>query len=805
MIRAGLALALWLTATALLPGQARRVVVLKADGLPGWLVERMLAERDPDTGRSPLPWIERTFVERGVWAPNFYSRGVSLSVPSWSILDTGRPMVIHGNVEYDRYTLRAFDYLNFIPFYFKSAFSKAADMPAVELLDDLQVPLLADRFEWSATRQSFQIFQRGIPWTTLKRAVRGPFPLASPRRLIGEWQAGFEFSQSIQDELERSLIAALADEQIRYLDLYTGELDHVAHLDNSEQAQRAVVEGIDALVGRVWSAIEQSPLADETILALVSDHGMNTSPDAYSQGYNLVELFRGAAGGRHHVVTNRHPLADYKLKGLYPFVHKVLSSSDASPYAGESPKDYPTVLLDLDGNERAAISLRNSDLNRIHLLLLQLESEDLEPKLRAAAARAYADAIRAYEDHSRQRLDRLELELAVLTRQIAGLEAQLPHIADGIETRRAKARLRSWKLDASDYQDALEALRTLFAAEPGAGKPASKTVPKRFLGEPNSIGQLQRYAVSLSPGGLRLGADGNLDEERSFERVDYFRLLRDLRVRNVVQEGVGARPVDFVAAPVPVEALAGLPPGDEAADFAVWLYGGAHRQLLILVRGEPFEIKAIPAANLTDRGGRISFERTEWGPGLPLALYEDPGFAIPAAERAQWLAAWRSERDWLRASHRARYANAVVGLAEQLRPPEGPHPGETFHQARRELVRPDLLVLAGDHWNFNARGFNPGGNHGGFLRASAHSVMMLAGGDSTGLRRGVRVDEPYDALSFAPTLLGLLGFCEPDLPGVPIHEAGPAACADGLDEGGRASEAQLELDRDLPAGGQRRP
>ena len=39
------------------------------------------------------------------------------------------------------------------------------------------------------------------------------------------------------------------------------------------------------------------------------------------------------------------------------------------------------------------------------------------------------------------------------------------------------------------------------------------------------------------------------------------------------------------------------------------------------------------------------------------------------------------------------------------------------------------MVVASDHWNFDVRGFNPGGNHGSFLRISTHSTLMFAGGD----------------------------------------------------------------------------
>jgi hypothetical protein len=68
-----------------------------------------------------------------------------------------------------------------------------------------------------------------------------------------------------------------------------------------------------------------------------------------------------------------------------------------------------------------------------------------------------------------------------------------------------------------------------------------------------------------------------------------------------------------------------------------------------------------------------------------------------------------------------------------------------------------LLILANDHWNFDIRGFNPGGNHGSFFRASTNSTFMLAGGASTGIPRGLEVTEPYDSLSVMPTILRLMG------------------------------------------------
>jgi len=51
---------------------------------------------------------------------------------------------------------------------------------------------------------------------------------------------------------------------------------------------------------------------------------------------------------------------------------------------------------------------------------------------------------------------------------------------------------------------------------------------------------------------------------------------------------------------------------------------------------------------------------------------------------------------------------------------------------------------------------------------------MFAGGGRTGLPRGLQISEPYDALSFAPTVLELAGRPEAaNLPGPIIEELFP--------------------------------
>src|SRR5437588_13121918 len=84
--------------------EVKRVVVIKSDGLPGYLVEDLAGQKDPETGRWALPWIKRVFFHGGAQVANFYTRGITVSAPSWSVLETGWNPIVRGNVEFDRYT-----------------------------------------------------------------------------------------------------------------------------------------------------------------------------------------------------------------------------------------------------------------------------------------------------------------------------------------------------------------------------------------------------------------------------------------------------------------------------------------------------------------------------------------------------------------------------------------------------------------------------------------------------------------------------------------------------------------------------
>ena len=787
-----------LHSTAIAAG-VRRLVVIKVDGLPHDTVERFVRRRDPRTGKSVLPWFEHVFYERGARLNNFYVRGMSLSGPSWSLLDTGQHLQIKGNVEFDRYTLHSYDYLNFIPFWVANVGRARVDMPGAELLDEVGIPLLADAYPYEQRYISFQLYQRGTRWTTLERGLKNKFA-KSPGEVFDEWQVGIGGRDIINAQQERELLEKLQDPRVRYLDFYTTDFDHAAHHNRDAPTQLAALRELDALVGRVWTTIQKTPEAADTALVLVSDHGTNTDERVYSQGYNLVKLLGSAAGGGHHVVTKRRLLNDYALKGIYPLIPLIYTTTEESFYLKGQSTTYPTALVDFDGNERASIHLRDSDLNLVHILLQQLKRGDLPVPLRRAATDALFDTLDRRRSGWVQTLAELRAELDALRKLIEKQRAVVVALpkkftkedADAGRDREAireSARLDSWTTDEREYTAYLQSLANLLALDRERLNPSAVQIelliPHGAMGDRNTLHELQNYVVGPGPEGLVLAPDGTLDMGRSFRRVDYFSLLGSLSVRNNVQPLVESRPVDFVAVRVPAEALRGALREDEQPDQAVWLYGAPDRQALILSReeGGRLELRYLPVSNLKQsQDGRVTFERTGWRAGLPLKLHEDARLTPPAGDdRDGWLNGWHTDVEWLRATHLTRYSNAVVGIHEQLarhvvEGTDADAPGlsederliRRFRGRQRVLVENDLLILANDHWNFDVRGFNPGGNHGSFFRVSTHSTLMLAGGEGTGIPRGLAVEEPYDSLSLMPTLLTLTGQLEDSSRPVPV-------------------------------------
>jgi hypothetical protein len=180
--------------------QTKRLVVVKCDGLPYEVVDRYVRQRDPQSGKSVLPWIDHIFYQRGARLSNFYVRGMSLSAPSWSLLETGQHLQIKGNVEVDRFTLHSYDYLNFFPLYFAGIRGQRVDMRAVEVLDSLGLPMLSDSYPHNERYITYSIFLRNPRYSTLQGSLQNKF-MKSPKELFDEWTMGFELRSAITDQL----------------------------------------------------------------------------------------------------------------------------------------------------------------------------------------------------------------------------------------------------------------------------------------------------------------------------------------------------------------------------------------------------------------------------------------------------------------------------------------------------------------------------------------------------------------------------------------------------------------------------
>ena len=446
--------------------EVERIVILKVDGLPFDILDTFVQRRDPYTGKSVLPWMDYLFFERGTQFRNFYSRGLSLSAPSWALLDTGQPSVIKGNLEFDRLTMRAYDYLNMFTHVLKNSTGSATATPGVQVLDEQRLPILSDAYPLSEKYVSLQLFSRGL-MSNPKTASR-LFSLQSPKGWLDEWTIGIEGESLFLGVLERDLIAKLKDPKIRYLDYLLPEFDHTAHLNREPEALQRALRQIDKALGEVWTTIEQSPLADRTVLVLLSDHGMNTDTAIYSQGYSLIDLFASARGGGHHIVTNRPPLGDYELKPQPPNLPLITTASSSTYYLKGQSDKFPTMLLDADGNERAAIYLRESDLNTLQILWQQLARKDLKPELRKAATEAFFSILNRKREHWRLLHAQLQQELGVMRGSVEIMESRPEAEAkDAGPSKPATA--AAMKADVTRYTAYVQTLGKLIALEPATG------------------------------------------------------------------------------------------------------------------------------------------------------------------------------------------------------------------------------------------------------------------------------------------------------------------------------------------------
>jgi hypothetical protein len=491
-------------------------------------------------------------------------------------------------------------------------------------------------------------------------------------------------------------------------------------------------------------------------------------------------------------------MLDYSIKGIYPLVPLITSTSPDTYYLKGETTTYPTAMLDFDGNERASVHLRDSDLNTLHILLQQLQRDRLKDQVRQAVFNSFFAVIDRRRAEWQRVLKALQSELEALDRAIIeqrklwesqpkkfSKEQQDAGLDDA--AKRVWVQLDRWQRERREYAEYAQILQNLVSLSAEAFDPnkikIASVIPKMSMGEPNSIYELQNYVVGIGPDGFVLNSDGSLNIEKSFVQIDYFSLLHGVTVRNNVQRGVTNRPIDLIATRLTRDLVLPLIEDRDIDEDVIWVTAAANRQALLLSRHDAegvLSLRYLPISNLTqDANGRLQFKSISWQSGLPLQIFEDPNLIFPGGDRTAWLSEWHTDSEWLQALHKTHYSNGLVGLHEELARhlieklstsnslSDQERSMRNFARRKRELVEADLLIVANDHWNFDVRGFNPGGNHGSFFRIATHSIFMLAGGPKTNLPQGFIVDTPYDSLSFVPTLLAITGNLRDDSNPVP--------------------------------------
>jgi hypothetical protein len=492
-------------------------------------------------------------------------------------------------------------------------------------------------------------------------------------------------------------------------------------------------------------------------------------------------------------------MLDYSIKGVNPLVPLITTTTPDTYYLKGESTTYPTAMLDFDGNERASIHLRDSDLNVLHILLQQLQRGGLSVAVEKAVTNEFFSVIDRRRAEWQNDLKELQTELGALDRAIEEQrklwEAQPKKFTKeqqdlGLDdaSKRIFVQLDRWESERRRYSEYARTLQNLLSLPSEAFNPSkvkiADVIPKESMGDRNTIYELQNYVVGLGPDGFVLNSDGSLNVDKTFVQIDYFALLQGIAVRNNVQRGVTNKPIDLIATRLSRDLVLPLIDDRDIDEDVIWVSAGANRQALLLSRQDAkgqLSLRYLPISNLAqDASGRLQFKTISWQAGLPLQIFEDASLKVPTADKTAWLSEWHTDSEWLEALHKTHYSNGLVGLHEEL----ARHPIESlsaedssltgdarimrnYARRKRELVEPDMLIVANDHWNFDVRGFNPGGNHGSFFRISTHSVFMVSGGERTNIPRAISIDAPYDSLSFVPTLLALTGKLRDDSNPVP--------------------------------------
>ncbi|MDE2664926.1 MAG: alkaline phosphatase family protein [Acidobacteriota bacterium] len=797
--------------------QRARIILLKVDGLPGLLIEAALAPQSDAVLRLPfperfredyratqklvgreelLPNIREYFVRQGVRAETIFTGTLPLSAPVWAQIDSGQPSIVKRNYYFNRASGASKVFLNGLLDSAGKLIRGSGRTHALWELDLLRIPILPDAFPPERVWSSLQTLSRKR--SAIQLGAMGKFLVRAGRR---EFSPGAVLHQHLShlvaypdhvERLDQSLALTLAkwlkwraegdpSETLDFITALFVTLDHRFHLDSSYRSVLHLLVKLDDWFGEIMGAVEQTARRNRTLVAMVSDHGMNLYPVHINYGFPINPWLRRPEFGGHTVLSPEVEDSDHALTRPIPGVDFArVYESPTSPYGETVPfgaKGYFTAFAANMGNPRFDLFLRHSDLNRLHLLLL--------------------DSLRLQNDV--EKLDRVfEIFQPVFRRVRPWLEADAyslqqaaevfeawseRHLAAGMPSARdAGARLAS---ESRLYRNQAAILRRLLALPSEeeewrrfirSGFEIDGLVPKGYFGPPNSLEQLANYTVGWAkPASERWSQSG----EAPFLTLSYPDLITGYRALN--PDAFGNRyPFNFFVAPIPPEVLTGWK--GQPLRQALWLMASENRGQAALLEATDGTLWYGPLKN---RGELARLD------GAGAAGSRDP-LGYPDRLWARWL----DPRRWVSETARLETSLAPVILADLFRPNfedylsgksragvlltlDGVGRREDLKRALRFRFRqatPDFRVWMRHGWNVNTMGQQPAGSHGGFLPLETQTTFMVWGGDELGLKRGRRLRGAFLTLDIAPTLMDAIGRLDrgsqrivPD----PDHPSGP--------------------------------
>lgn len=120
--------------------------------------------------------------------------------------------------------------------------------------------MLSDHYPYSQQFQGIQLFQRGLRWTTLGYGLEHRLSKDWVLSVLEEPQAGFGLAEGLNEETITEMLAKIQGNQALYLDYFSGDFDHISHATSSPEILYKELQKLDALVGRIWTAVEATPL-----------------------------------------------------------------------------------------------------------------------------------------------------------------------------------------------------------------------------------------------------------------------------------------------------------------------------------------------------------------------------------------------------------------------------------------------------------------------------------------------------------------------------------------------------------------